>query len=255
MRHFFRNLTGKPVGITTPPQKLTNVLAPETPFFAVGDIHGRSDLLDSLLAGLGPAAQEPIIFLGDYIDRGPDSAGTLRRLFDLEAQNPEKVVCLMGNHERMMLDFIDDPIGKGARWLRFGGLDTLASYGITTKGRPTPDDALDLCYALEDAVPSALIAWLRQLPLCWNSGNMWCVHAAMDPLKPAATQQPEAMLWGHSAFLEMPRLDDACVVHAHTVVDAPTNSNSRIAIDTAAHETGRLTAAHIAAGKCSFMHT
>lgn len=235
---------------------ITNDLKPDAPFFAVGDIHGRLDLLDSLLSQIDPDTNQQLVFLGDYVDRGPNAAGTLARLFGFAQHRPDEVVCLMGNHEKMMLDFIDDPLGRGERWLRTGGVTTLASYGIhTISERPSPDEIIAACDALEQAMPSGMLTWLRQLPLCWNSGNIWCVHAAMDPRVPPDGQMANTMLWGHRDFLNVPRHDGACIIHGHTIVNSPINLNSRISIDTGAYRTARLTAACIAENQCSFFQT
>jgi len=96
--------------------------APEQPLTIIGDVHGRADLLDQALAA---ASGSQTILVGDYIDRGEKSAQVLRQL----TENPN-LVCLMGNHEDMLLQFLDDPNRHGQRWLRFGGLQTLASFGI-----------------------------------------------------------------------------------------------------------------------------
>lgn len=233
---------------------VVNALKPSAPFFAIGDIHGHLDLLNSLLAKIDPDENQMLVFLGDYVDRGPQAAGTLARLFDLAQHRPDDVVCLMGNHERMMLDFIDDPLGRGAGWLRNGGLGTLADFGIhNISQNATPDEIIAACDALEAAMPAGMRAWLQQLPLSWNSGNMWCVHAAMDPALPPGAQKTKSMLWGHRDFLNTPRQDGACIVHGHTIVKEPANQNSRIAIDTGAYETGRLTAASIAEDHCVFI--
>lgn len=255
MQQLFRNFTGLPVGVPFQRPHQPNILMPDNPFFAVGDIHGHATLLDDILARIGPKRDDRIVFLGDYIDRGPASFAVLKKLFALSQDRPDRIVCLMGNHERMMLDFIDDPLGVGVQWLRCGGRETLASFGVQSPIRPTPDETLDLCAAFEDVIPRELLAWLRQLPLIWQTGNMWCVHAGMDPLRPPNKQKSSTFLWGHPAFMAMPRSDDLCVVHAHTVVSQPTNYGSRIALDTGAYKTGQLTAAFIDQGRCSFIST
>ncbi len=232
-----------------------NSLRPDAPFYAVGDIHGCVDLLQVLLGQIGRAADEQIVFLGDYIDRGPDSAATLKALYDLSHRRPGKVTFLLGNHEKMMCDFIDDPLGRGARWSQFGGRETLASYGIDIPMTPSSDELLEACDALEAALPSPILPWLRAMPLSWNSGNVWCVHAAMDPERAPDMQRSRTLLWGHKAFLGQRRQDDNCVVHGHTVVQNPSNRNSRIAVDTGAYMTGRLTAAYVSQESCEFIST
>ncbi|MFG6637682.1 metallophosphoesterase family protein [Sulfitobacter sp. 1A12126] len=232
--------------------------APETPFFAVGDIHGCAELLDVLLAKIEAVAtgEEVCVFLGDYIDRGPDGRGVLTRLFDLSRQYPDKVVCLMGNHERMMLDFIDDPAGAGSEWLRFGGLETLQSFGISVnKRRLDSAGSIELANELEAALPPGMQEWLRSLPLQWSSGNMYCVHAAMSPKRHPNAQREEALLWGHPKFFSEPRDDGVFIVHGHTIVENAGISASRVPLDTGAYKTGRMTAARISKGSCIFLQT
>ena len=106
-------------------------ITPDRPFVAVGDIHGRLDLLEALLVMLESEAPKlPLVFLGDYVDRGPDSAGVLRKLMTLEQDGAREVVCLMGNHEAMMLEFLDMPGAKWPLWTRNGGSATLRSFGL-----------------------------------------------------------------------------------------------------------------------------
>lgn len=235
---------------------MENVLKPDAPFYAVGDIHGRADLLDKLLSQIGPDESAPMVFLGDYIDRGPDAAAALTQLFEMQNRHPSAVICLLGNHEKMMLDFIDDPLGNGANWLKYGGTATLRSFGVADVARqPNPDQAIALSGALEKALTPPLLHWLRRLPLSWNSGNIWCVHAAMDPAAPPDEQKSDVMLWGHRAFLRTPRHDGVSVVHGHTTVSKPSSHSSRIAVDTGACQTSRLTAAYVGTDTCRFITT
>ncbi len=228
---------------------IDTVIAPDEPFFAIGDIHGCLPQMRALLAQLdGPG---PRIFLGDYIDRGPQSAQVLSELFALQIEDPDDFVCLKGNHEVMLLDFIDDPLGRGARWLKFGGLDTLASFGITTDA--AVEDELDAAMALERALPDGMAQWLRALPLRWSSGNVHCVHASMNPDKAPHEQSENAILWGHPDFFAKPRNDNQCVIHGHTIVPQGTVCDGRISVDTGAYLGGLLTAAAVSDGKASFI--
>ncbi|MGS4944819.1 metallophosphoesterase [Meridianimarinicoccus sp. RP-17] len=228
---------------------------PDAKVLAVGDIHGRDDLLARLLDRI--AADDPgvpLVFLGDYVDRGEHSAAVLRRVAGLADQWSGPVIALMGNHERMMLDFIDTPEDSAGRWLRNGGLQTLASFSVgCITDQPTPDDARDAADRLRGAMGGDLIAWLGGLPLQHASGNVHFVHAAADPSLPMAAQEPRTLLWGHPAFAATPREDGQFVVHGHTVVDAPAVTAGRVAVDTGAWFTGRLTAARIAPGEIGFM--
>jgi serine/threonine protein phosphatase 1 len=230
-------------------------LMPDDPFFAIGDLHGCDTLLARLLEQIAAMEQPgaPLVFLGDYIDRGDNSAALLARLHRLSGAGGAKVICLMGNHERMMLEALDDPAHAGPRWLRHGGLQTLASFGIAPPG---PDAAARVWEAMRDALRAALgpeqEAWLRGLPLYWQSGNVMAVHAGADPARPIPEQGEETLLWGHADFGRAIRSDGLWVVHGHTIVEAPLQHRGRIAIDTGAYATGRLTAALIAPGAVSF---
>ncbi len=236
-------------------------IAPDTLFYAVGDIHGRVDLLEPLLEKIdadqavhGAGTPPPLVFLGDYVDRGDHSAQVLEKLFALARDFPDQVVCLMGNHERMMLEFLDDPAGRGTRWLRNGGLQTLASYRIGGLGeRAGGEELMEACEALEQALPKGMEAWMRALPLRWQSGNICCVHAAMDPHLAPEDQARRTLLWGHPDFFTQAREDGVWAVHGHTIVANPERAGGRIAIDTGAYYSGRLTAAAISAGECRFL--
>lgn len=222
-------------------------LAPEVPFYAMGDLHGRDDLLQTLLDRLYAIAdpEARLVCVGDYIDRGEESAQVLRRLYALQADAGEDVmICLCGNHEQMMLNFLDDPAGSGPRWMRYGGLQTLASFRIQAVPATAPEaqwrDARD---RLRDAMGTALERWLRALPMVWQTGNVAVVHAAADPALPIAEQASQTLLWGHPDFEDQPRQDSVWVVHGHTIVDAVTPREGRLCVDTGAYATGRLSAA------------
>jgi serine/threonine protein phosphatase 1 len=236
---------------------------PETHLYAIGDIHGCADLLEPLLEGIDAhveahgAADARLAFLGDYIDRGPDSAGALSAIRGLERAHPDRVICLMGNHERMMLDFLGDPARAGF-WLRNGGVETLESFGIPPEairaGAFAAEGAEALRRRLRTALPSGMEDWLRSRPLLSRSGNVWMIHAAANPDVPLSAQSERTLLWGHPEFLTRPRDDGAWVVHGHTVVETPLAQDGRIAVDTGAVYTGRLTAAAISpAGEVDFL--
>jgi len=230
--------------------------APEAPFFAIGDIHGCAALLEKMLARMDAVAtgEEACIFLGDYIDRGPKGREVLTRLFELSQARPDKVVCLMGNHERMMLDFIDDPAGAGLHWLQCGGVETLESFGVPVAQHSLDSSAcVGMANQLEAALPTGLQDWLRSLPLQWSSGNMYCVHAAMSPKRRPDAQNAEVLLWGHPHFFNTTRDDNCFVVHGHTIVERAAVTRGRVSLDTGAYRTGRLTAARITGGSCDFL--
>lgn len=221
-------------------------IAPESGFHAVGDIHGRIDLLDKVLHDL--PTDLPTICVGDYIDRGDDSAKVLRRLVD----RPD-IICLRGNHEDMLLAFLDAPQDKGARWIRYGGLQTLASFGVSGVGLSTSGIDLKIAAdALRRAMGPELVSWLRMLPLMHQTGNVTVVHAGADPAKPLDQQDPRTLTWGHEDFMSKPRRDGQWVVHGHTIVDQANVTDGRIAVDTGAYATGKLSVARITPGSVEF---
>ncbi len=230
---------------------------PDTAFFAIGDVHGRDDLLEALLARL--AARDPeakIVCAGDYVDRGPDSASALARLYDRQMSGGDSFVCLAGNHEEMLLTFLDEPMRAGPAWLHNGGGATLESFGITGVTPDTaPEDFQQVADWLAQRIGPARLDWLRHMPRLWQSGNVAVVHAGADPALPLEQQSRRSLLWGHPDFLRVPRGDGLWIVHGHTITDEPRMAQGRIAIDTGAYRSGRLTAVHVAAGGVEFIST
>ncbi|MEM0988056.1 MAG: metallophosphoesterase [Pseudomonadota bacterium] len=222
---------------------------PEHTLYVIGDVHGRVDLLDQLIDRIhqdiaAHAPPEPaIVLVGDYIDRGDDSAAVLTRVIELHKAQTVPTICLFGNHEEMMLRFLDTP-SYGPMWLRNGGLQTLASYGI---GGITPasdkDTLTEAARQLREILGAEQERWLRNRDFTYQSGNVVVVHAALDPEREVDEQTEDAMLWGHAEFARRPRTDGICVVHGHTIVDQAEVLPGRIPVDTGAVFTGRLTAA------------
>lgn len=226
---------------------------PDTPFYTIGDIHGCIGLLDNLLGRID--GEHPIVCVGDYVDRGTHSAQVLRRVCQLESDKPDRFTCLLGNHEKMLLGFLEDPIGNAA-WLRHGGLQTLDSFGVARVSEKSPEDELTATRdSLARAMGDELIDWLGARPLLFESGNVAVVHAAADPRVTMKDQNPRSLLWGHSGFQKRPRRDGVWVVHGHTIVDQPIMRNGVISIDTGAYATGRLSAALVRNGTVGFITT
>lgn len=246
MAGLFGRLLGRKSAPATPAVEEIEVeippIAVDRPFAAIGDIHGCDDLLVRLLDRLATDAPEAeLVFVGDYIDRGDKNAEVLRRLMDLRDTS---ATFLMGNHERMCLDFIDNPEEKGARWLRHGGLQTVASFGVSGSAQ----DPVGLRDKMVAAMGEEMIDWLRNLALTYQNGNVYAVHAAAHPEHPISEQAEKILIWGHPKFGKLPRKDGLWVVHGHTIMDMPRVSQGVVSIDTGAYATGRLSAAIFANG-------
>lgn len=244
LQHFTSMLSSKK---TTP--VFEAALAPDQPFYVIGDVHGCDILLAKLLAQIAAEARPEtpqIICVGDYIDRGEDSAAVLRRMHLLSLKGADTMTCLLGNHEEMMLDFLDNPEKKGARWLRNGGLQTLASFKIGGVSQNTSGPALVQARdQLLGALGDELTDWLRALPTMWSSGNVTVVHAGADPEVPLSNQSRKTLIWGHAAFAVTPRSDGQWVMHGHTITPKIQAEQGRIGVDTGAYATGRLSAVRI----------
>lgn len=231
-------------------------IRPDVPFFAVGDVHGCDRLLDQMLQRLDGLRHPEalLIMVGDYVDRGEESRRVLRRLFVLSQAAGELMHCLMGNHEKMLLDVLDDPQTHGPRWLRHGGLQTLASYRVQpVLGDGSEAQWIEMRDRLAAAVGEDIIAWLRDLPLTWQSGNVAVVHAGADPDLPMELQDKATLLWGHPEFRQRPRPDGLWVVHGHTITEKPRVVPGRIPVDTGAYATGVLTTALVERDQVSFI--
>jgi len=199
--------------------------------YAVGDIHGALHKLESLVAQCreyGGGAAAKFVFVGDYIDRGPQSSGVIRYLIELAREMPDSVVTLMGNHEAMLLGIIDGAIDP-EDWLGQGGEETLASYGVT--------DARDL--------PRDHVDWLRRLRFSYDDGRRFFAHAGVDPRRPLDAQNEHDLLWIREPFLSHGGGYGRLVVHGHTPIAAglPELRSNRLGLDTGAGYGRPLTAA------------
>jgi serine/threonine protein phosphatase 1 len=210
--------------------------------YAIGDIHGRLDLLERAIAAIrrdvedhGPAAL--IVTLGDYIDRGPQSRGVLDRL--IENPFPASYVALKGNHETLLDIFLAEPT-SGPFWLQQGGLQTLQSYGIRLKGLMAANfrEARD---QLQAALPAAHVNFLHSLKTSLSHGKYFFCHAGVRPGVPLEGQSEDDLLWIRDEFLSSSADFGKIIVHGHTPVPEPEVRPNRIGIDTGAFATGRLT--------------
>ncbi len=218
---------------------------PDTCLYAIGDVHGRLDLLESLTERIRRHAENlpaqtvrRIIMLGDYVDRGPESQGVIATLIGIPPLGFERV-CLKGNHEALMEGFIRDP-SIASRWLKNGGLATLESYGIVPEVIADASDAW-LSQHLGDILPESHRRFLARLMPFYECGDYYFAHAGVDPSLPLEAQTEEALLWIRKPFLSSRKNYGRVVVHGHTIVDQAEIHGNRIAIDTGAYAGGPLT--------------
>lgn len=211
--------------------------------YAIGDIHGRTDLLRLLLAQMDadeaqyPCGRSIVVFLGDYIDRGPDSRGTIDLL--LAYAREREVVMLKGNHETFIQRFLDTPAILND-WRSLGGLETLLSYGLTPSLSRSHCDQERLSQELLAALPSEHLAFFDALPSSFTCGDFVFVHAGIRPGLALAKQTDDDLLWIRDDFLHHSLPFEKFVVHGHTPVDAPDIRQNRVNVDTGAFATGRL---------------
>jgi serine/threonine protein phosphatase 1 len=212
--------------------------------YAIGDIHGRADLLDQVLSNIDrdlsarPTPRALHVLVGDYVDRGPDSLGVLDRL--VERAQDHELICLKGNHESFLIDFLKAPAVLDA-WRHFGGLETLLSYGLAPSVRPDAATRMQLAADLERAMPAAHRGFLQNLKLSFTCGDFFFAHAGVRPGTPLTHQQEEDVLWIREEFLSCEQDFGKIVIHGHTPVLEPDIRPNRINIDTGALATGRLT--------------
>lgn len=223
----------------------TFLTPPDSCIYAIGDIHGRADLLAELYglirADRTQAARRVVVHVGDYVDRGDQS----RAVIDLILSKPlpgYECVHLLGNHEQFMIDFLNNP-AIGPVWFMNGGDATLASYRVALKGGDTTREGMMLRMQqdLREKLPPAHRAFLNTLKLTHREGDYLFVHAGIRPGVALAAQVPEDVLWIREEFLFSGANHGACVVHGHTICDEPEFKANRIGIDTGAFMSGRLT--------------
>lgn len=214
--------------------------------YAVGDIHGCRDLLEDLLAEIAADdrargdAQTQIVFLGDLVDRGPDSAGVIDRLIDLAAVH-DNVRFILGNHEEIFLRALDGDIDSLRLFGRIGGRETILSYGVSAQDYERTDYP-ELLALMQARVPQRHIDFLKSFEDRIEIGDYLFVHAGLRPGTAIESQRQSDMRWIRSTFLESDWEFGKIVVHGHSISDEVVVRPNRIGIDTGAYDTGRLTA-------------
>ncbi len=228
--------------------------------YAIGDIHGRDDLLEDLLgqitdhAAHHPADKRVIVFLGDYVDRGWQSRQVLNRLSKLEMPDFDTVF-LKGNHEEALLSFLEDPYILDS-WRQYGGLETLHAYGLKDLNFRADEDYLrEVHCSFVEAFPQQHRSFLEGLPSSYELGGYLFAHAGVRPGVPLEQQEERDLRWIRDEFLESHIDFGKRVVHGHCPEEEPQVRPNRIGIDTGAYITGVLTAAVLDGTGVSFLKT
>ncbi len=212
--------------------------------YAIGDIHGRLDLLDRLAGKVRDDLEQRCcdeavaVFLGDYIDRGPDSSGVAERL--AAGDFPTPIVALRGNHEAQLLNCLENGEAIGS-WRHYGGLETLVSYAVDVKDVMRGQGYGAARDALRRNLPAKHREFFEQTRLSWSLGDYFFCHAGVRPSAPLAEQDERDLLWIREEFLAHRGPFEKIVVHGHTPAPEPEIEPNRIGIDTGAYATGVLT--------------
>lgn len=225
---------------------LTDAAAPDgMRIYAIGDVHGRLDLLREMHRAIrqeivaSPPADWRIIHVGDYVDRGPDSRGVVDCLVEAISNDPRHIA-LCGNHDAGLVEFLDRADMHGL-FAQHGGHETALSYGVEADFG-SARLARESAEALRAAMPSSHLDFLATLPRSVAFGDFFFCHAGIRPGVQLARQDPEDLIWIRQAFLGSPLLHEKVIVHGHTPSAEPEVLPNRVNLDTAAFQTGVLSA-------------
>lgn len=227
--------------------------------YAIGDIHGCLEETKDLLSKIRihndylDEAKTYLIFLGDIIDRGPNSKGVIELLMNLPVEFAEPLF-IMGNHEEMVVRGLLGEPHLLRRWLEHGGYAFAESYGIP-RGALMGQDDIGLEYILRSAVPKKHILFLKDFLEAVRFGDFLFTHAGIRPGVPLEKQKARDLRWIREPFLEHTGDHGVVVVHGHTITDEIVQKTNRIGLDTGAYETGRLSAVCVEGGSVSFLST
>lgn len=227
--------------------------------FAVGDIHGRNDLLRPLLAAISQAShgarRSIAVFLGDYVDRGPDSRGVIDSLLQFRRSGVAEVRFLRGNHDDTVLQFLEDP-RIGPTWIDYGGGATLESYGVPLPASRHDEAGWEATRrAFAERLPPEHLRFFRELAHATSHGDYFFAHAGARPGVALEQQSQHDLMWIRDAFLKSKASWQKVVVHGHTPEEAAVVSERRIGLDTGAYATGRLTAAILEDSGCRLLQS
>ena len=250
-------------GLRKPPVALAKPRIPAGfRVYAIGDIHGRDDLLERLHTRMAadmqqaPEAYRVLVYLGDYIDRGPDSRKVVERVLSFRPERTERVF-LKGNHEAAMLSVLQGDLSGVRDWMNYGGQATLASYGLQMNAQTIADrrQLEGLQQKLLATIPEQHRHFYTALLPSFGIGDYLFVHAGVNPAVPLEQQGEEDLLWIREPFLQCRHYLGKIVVHGHTISPAPEERLHRIGIDTGAYATGRLTAVVLSGDQRLFLQT
>ena len=241
-----------------PGARMTPAAPKGTRIYAIGDVHGRADLLEEMHAAIlddsaGYDGEKQVVYLGDFIDRGMESRQVLDILLERPLPGFESVY-LMGNHEYALLNFLDDPESISG-WLSWGGRETLYSYGIKCGLSPSPEELQNLARELAITMPAGHVELIENSRLCHHAGGYYFVHAGVRPGVPIEDQRFEDQLWIREPFISSEANHGAVVVHGHTINEEITQTPSRIGLDTGAYYTGILSCLVVEGEEQRFLQT
>lgn len=244
---------------TPPPAAAT---PPGTVVYAIGDLHGRADLLATMQRGIVLDAQRRrarrrvVVYLGDYISRGPDSCGVLEQVI---AWRPDgfEIVALKGNHEQLLLRYVDGELMIGRHWLGYGAPQALAAYGVALPRDAVADDEVlaDLRRRLVAAMPEGHLRFVRSLASGHREGDYFFAHAGVLPGVALGAQRERDLVWIRGRFLRSADDHGAVVVHGHSITEEPEVRHNRIGIDTGAYRSGVLTCLVLDGRERAFLQT
>ncbi len=236
--------------------------------YAIGDVHGCLEEMNALLDLIqddltsNPIKKHRIIFVGDFVDRGPDCKGVVERLIQLTAEN-KNITCLFGNHDEKLLHALK-PMKEELfkKYFQYGGAETLLSYGfsetelgIVQSGDYSPTLAKALAKSVKKRLPESHIKFLESLPRQVSEGDYFFCHAGVNPNEPFNQQKDHDLIWMREPFLSWDKPLEKVVVHGHTKIDEPDIRVNRINIDTSCVFGEALTAVVLEGTEFRFLYT
>lgn len=229
--------------------------------YAIGDVHGYLDLLEELLARIStdiksnPVKDHRIVFLGDYIDRGPDSAGCVECLINLMAQD-NKIICLKGNHELKLQNFLNDPVNIADSFFTYGGVECASSYKVDMAGfSHRTKEILQVCAELNDNIPIRHKQFFDELEITVSFGDYMFTHAGVRPGVALDQQSDHDLVHIRAEFISHQESYEKVIVHGHTPAYPMEILLNRINVDTWAYETGVLSCVVLEGKEHRVIHT